>query len=86
MSAQRQKEQTLAGAAGLFFEMAQQQPVLLVVEDVHWADPMTLELLALLVKEVSSARLCAVLTARPEFTPPWPTSQVLQMQLNPVEG
>lgn len=85
MSARRQQDQTVQALLDLFFEMAQRQPVLMVVEDVHWADPVTLDLLAQLVKEASGARLCAVLTARPEFTPPWPTAQVLQVQLGPLE-
>ncbi|WP_224244816.1 TOMM system kinase/cyclase fusion protein [Hyalangium gracile] len=85
LSPQRQKEEILGGLLALIFEMAQQQPVLLVVEDLHWADPMTLELVTLLLKDASSARLCAVLTARPSFVPPWPSNQALQMQLSRLE-
>ncbi|MBN1203704.1 MAG: TOMM system kinase/cyclase fusion protein [Myxococcaceae bacterium] len=79
VSPQRAKELTLDALVGLFFEMAQQQPLLLLIEDLHWADPTTLELLSQVVKEVSSARLCLVLTARPEFSAPWTTSQHLQL-------
>jgi len=85
MSPQRQKEQTLHVLLALLFEMAQQQPVLLVVEDLHWADPTTLELLTLLVKDAASTPLCAVLTARPEFSPPWSVAHVLQVQLGRLE-
>jgi tetratricopeptide (TPR) repeat protein len=49
----------------------QQQPVLLIVEDLHWLDPSTLELLSLLIEQCAPMRLCLVLTARPEFHPPW---------------
>jgi predicted ATPase len=45
--------------------------VLAVWEDLHWADPSTLELLGLLLDQVPTARLLLVLTARPEFRPPW---------------
>ena len=45
--------------------------MLLIVEDLHWIDPSTLELLSLLIDQGASARLCLVLTARPEFHPPW---------------
>ncbi len=85
MSPQRQKEETIQALLDLLFQMAQQQPVLLVVEDLHWADPTTLDLLASLMKDVSSERLCVVLTARPELTPPWPQAQVLQVQLGRLE-
>ncbi|HEX8705122.1 MAG TPA: TOMM system kinase/cyclase fusion protein, partial [Myxococcaceae bacterium] len=73
------KEMTLDAVMNLFFEMAEQQPLLLLVEDLHWADPTTLELLALLLDELSTARICLVLTARPEFTTPWPTGYHLQL-------
>ena len=48
-----------------------QQPVLLVWEDLHWADPSTLELLSLLLDQAPTARLLTLLTCRPEFHPPW---------------
>jgi TOMM system kinase/cyclase fusion protein len=85
MSPQRQQEETFQSLLGLLFEMAEEQPVLLVVEDLHWADPTTLEWLSALVKEIAGTRLYAVLTARPEFTPPWPSAQVLQVQLGRLE-
>jgi predicted ATPase len=42
-----------------------------VIEDLHWVDPSTLELLTLLIDQVPLARLLVVLTCRPDFTPPW---------------
>ena len=38
-----------------------------VWEDLHWADPSTLELLTLLLDQVPTTRLFVVLTSRPEF-------------------
>ena len=52
-------------------EEAERHPVYCVWEDLHWADPSTLELLGLLLDQVPTARLLVLLTARPEFTPPW---------------
>ena len=51
-----------------------------VWEDLHWADPSTLELLGLLLDQVPTARLLVLLTARPEFTPPWSS----RMHLTPL--
>src|SRR5574341_2473449 len=48
-----------------------QQPVLLIVEDLHWVDPSTLELLALLIDQAPTLRLYLVLTGRPTLRPPW---------------
>src|SRR5262249_26036798 len=46
-------------------------PVLLVMEDLHWVDPTTLELLTLLVDQGPTARILALFTFRPDFSPPW---------------
>ncbi len=46
-------------------------PLLLVVEDLHWADPSTLEFLSRLVQECHSERILCILTFRNEFTTPW---------------
>ena len=46
---------------------------MIATEDLHWADPSTLELIQLLVEQGASARLLLLYTARPEFRTPWPT-------------
>ncbi len=52
-------------------------------EDLHWADPSTLELLGFIVEQAAISRLCLVLTFRPEFRPPWPLrSHFTQISLN----
>src|SRR6266508_5577937 len=48
-----------------------QQPVLFVMEDLHWVDPTTLELLRLLVDQGPTTRILALFTCRPDFSPPW---------------
>ena len=82
VSPERQKQLTLEALEALFFAMAEERPVFLLVEDLHWADPTTLELLVSLVNEVSGASLCALFTARPEFSPSMFTSGILQLSLN----
>jgi predicted ATPase len=44
----------------------------MTIEDLHWADPSTLEMIQLLVEQVATARLLLLCTARPEFRPQWP--------------
>lgn len=80
VSPQKKRELTRNAVLSLLFEMAEKEPVVLVIEDLHWADPSTVELLGQLVGEVSSARVLALFTARPEFSPPWSAS-VLPIQL-----
>jgi TOMM system kinase/cyclase fusion protein len=82
---QRLKERTLNTLVALFFELSEREPVVLAVEDLQWADPTTLELLSMIVREVSSARMLAVFSARPDFQPPWTPAGVLQIQLGRLE-
>jgi class 3 adenylate cyclase/predicted ATPase len=68
---QRQKQQTLQALLALVLERADEQPVLFIVEDLHWVDPSTLEFLTLLIDQGPTAAVLTVLTCRPEFQPPW---------------
>ena len=71
LAPEQQKQQTLHTLLTILLRIATQQPVLLVVEDLHWADPTTLEFLTLLVDQGPTARLLVLLTFRPDFHPPW---------------
>ena len=51
--------------------LARAEPVLLVFEDAHWADPSSLEWLGLVLERMAHLRLLMVVTFRPEFAPPW---------------
>ena len=82
LSPQRQKQKTQEALVAWLLAETTPQPVLAVWEDLHWADPSTLELLGLLLDQVSTARLLLILTCRPEFRPPWPLrSNVTQLTL-----
>jgi TOMM system kinase/cyclase fusion protein len=85
VSSQRQKELTLRAISSLLFAMAERQPVFLLVEDLHWADPTTIELLGRLVREAPSSSFYLLLTARPEFSPPFATTAMLQLHLGRLE-
>ena len=50
---------------------ARSQPAVLAFEDVHWADPTTLDVLRGIAERGALAPLFVVITARPEFRPPW---------------
>ena len=71
MSPAQQKQQTLHALLTILLRIAAQQPVLLVMEDLHWVDPSTLECLSLLVDQGPPARILALCTFRPDFRPPW---------------
>ena len=71
LTPQKRKEKTLRALVAQVEGLAARQPVLLVVEDAHWADPTSLELFELIVERASSLPLLAIVTFRPEFVPPW---------------
>jgi class 3 adenylate cyclase/predicted ATPase len=51
---------------------ARTQPIVLAIEDLHWADPSTLDVLSALAERTAEAPLCVIATARPEFRASWP--------------
>ena len=71
VSPEQQRQQTLHALLGLLLRLAAAQPLLLVMEDLHWVDPSTLEWLSLLVDQGPTARILALCTCRPDFNPPW---------------
>jgi TOMM system kinase/cyclase fusion protein len=73
LTPQRQRQKTHEALVAWLLEEAERQPVLAVWEDLHWADPSTLEVLSLMLDQVSTARMLTLLTCRPEFRPPWAT-------------
>jgi predicted ATPase len=52
-------------------ERSMKQPLLFVVEDLHWVDPTTLETLKELVESIDGHQMLVIFTARPEFQSPW---------------
>ncbi|MBI3757209.1 MAG: AAA family ATPase [Deltaproteobacteria bacterium] len=80
---QRQKQKTQEVLLAWLLKETERQPVLSMWEDLHWADPSTLELLGMIIDQTPTSRLCMVLTFRPEFRPPWPLrSHLTHISLN----
>ncbi len=71
LSPQRRKELTLAVLLRRLASLAQRQPVLMLFEDAHWADPSSLEWLDTLVRQITELPILLVISFRPEFVPPW---------------
>ncbi len=63
---------TLEALLRLILSLAEAEPMVLVFEDLHWADASSLEVVKRLIESASSAPILVVLTARPEFVAPWP--------------
>jgi tetratricopeptide (TPR) repeat protein len=68
---QRQKQETLEALLVWLERETERQPVLFIVEDLHWLDPSTLEFLSLVMNQAATMHLFALLTCRPTFRSPW---------------
>jgi predicted ATPase len=71
LSPQRQRQKTLETIVAILQEEAERHPVLFIVEDLHWTDPTTLELLTLVIEQIPTTSILTVLTCRPTFQPSW---------------
>jgi class 3 adenylate cyclase/tetratricopeptide (TPR) repeat protein len=67
------RRRQLAAMAAWLLASARAQPLVLAFEDLHWADPTSLDLLKMLAERGAAAPLMIVATARPEFRAPWAT-------------
>lgn len=82
LSPQQLKARTIEAIAGQVERLAACSPVLLVVEDAHWIDPTTRELIDQLVVRSAAARILMLITHRPDFEPPWSALNVTRHSLN----
>jgi hypothetical protein len=71
LSPQHERQKILAMLLTFVQEQARHQPVVLIVEDLHWVDPSTLEFLDLLIDQGPMVPVLTVLTCRPSFQLPW---------------
>jgi class 3 adenylate cyclase/predicted ATPase len=71
MSSETRKEMTLEALVHHLQKLADRSPVLFIVEDAHWLDPTTLDLLTRIINRIRQMRLLLLITFRPEFKPVW---------------
>jgi predicted ATPase len=97
---QLQRQKTFEALLAAFLTQAADQPVLFIIEDLHWVDPTTVEWLSLAVDQAPTTALCLLVTCRPEFPVPWgsrsyltqvtltrlPRPQVAQMVTHVIGG
>jgi class 3 adenylate cyclase/predicted ATPase len=68
LTPQERRNRTLACLLDQLLALAKQSPVLWVIEDAHWIDPTTQELIELALDRIAAARVLVLVTARPTFT------------------
>ena len=75
LSAPQRRTEMLAAMVGWGVRSALRHPLMFIAEDLQWADPTTLEFFSLVLDAMAKARICLVMTARPDCHLPFPQTQ-----------
>lgn len=82
LSPRRRRERTMQLIEALTMSVARAQPTVLIIEDLHWVDPSTLEFLAALIANCAGVPILLLLSFRPELEVPWqPAAHISQLHL-----
>jgi class 3 adenylate cyclase/predicted ATPase len=68
---QQRRQRTLEALTAQVEALSRQKPVLMILEDAHWADPTSLEAFSRAVDRIRTHGVLLIVTYRPEFEPPW---------------
>jgi tetratricopeptide (TPR) repeat protein len=79
-----QRRRTLEAMCAWLFALADQHPLVLAAEDLHWTDPSTIEFLGMLIEHGQWYPMLVLATHRPEFVPPWASSHLMVLPLHPL--
>jgi class 3 adenylate cyclase/predicted ATPase len=71
LTSPERRQKTLETLVSQVTTLARQNPLLMIFEDAHWADPTSLELFGRIVGKIPKLRVLLIVTYRPEFDPPW---------------
>ena len=70
-TSQQKKVKTMEALLHQLEALAEERPLVMVFEDVHWADPSSLDVLDRVIASIRENRVLVLITFRPEFKPPW---------------
>jgi predicted ATPase/class 3 adenylate cyclase len=71
LTPEQRRGRMLEALTAQLISLTRRQPVLIIVEDAHWSDPSTLEMVGRAVDRIFNLRVLLIVTYRPEFKPPW---------------
>ena len=71
MTPEQRRQKTLEALGSQMEALSRSNPVLMIFEDAHWADPTSLEVFSRVVDRLRTLRVLLIVTFRPEFDPPW---------------
>ena len=72
LSPEARRRRTLDGLGEWVAALSAREPLVILVEDLHWCDPSSLELLTRIAERTAAARILMLVTYRPELSPSWP--------------
>src|SRR5207248_3938632 len=83
LSPQRKREKLFDALLHQLDSLARRQPILMIFEDAHWADPTSREMLELMLQRIRDKPVLLVITFRPEFQHDWSSQpHVISLALN----
>ena len=83
LASPQRRRKTMEALTGRIEAISRRSPVLIIVEDAHWADPSSLEAFSQVLEQVGALRALMLMTSRPEFEAPWvDRPQVTAMTIN----
>jgi class 3 adenylate cyclase/tetratricopeptide (TPR) repeat protein len=85
LTPEKRKEVTMAALLALFAKLSVTGPVIMIVEDLHWADATTLELLQLIVQRTGECPALLIITTRPESRPRWTNGSFVTLNLERLD-
>src|SRR5262252_6236613 len=71
LTPEQRRQRTLDALILRIHALTRSSPVLMIFEDAHWTDPTSLEALGRAADRIATLRVLLIVTARPEFDPPW---------------
>ena len=71
MTPEQRRRKTLEALESQIEALSRSNPVLMIFEDAHWADPTSLEVVCRVIDRLRNLRVLLIVTFRPEFDPPW---------------
>jgi len=75
------RKKTFALMTEWLLRLGRRQPLVLLMEDLHWMDPTSLEHLGMILEQIPAASVLLLGTYRPDFTPPWGAKSFLTPML-----
>ncbi len=84
MSGELRLERTIEVLVSWVCALSRARPLVMLVEDLHWCDPTTIDTLTLLLIRLGEFPILLLLTARPEFKPPWEGADLTTLWLEPL--